>query len=241
MIKLHPETPMLSSFVAGELPASVSVIIASHVEMCSQCQQEVERLTQQAANACFGESNVMPMAGVDSVQIDDEFGSFSLEAELNSNELSMLEAITGMAPERGTIVNTAVVEDKEIEVSGVRFTIPRALRTVEMKPFQGLGKLSRSRLSLQDGDIRTSILHIDKGGSVPTHTHKGFEITLLLQGSFEDEMGTYHAGDFIWLDSKHTHQPVTKTGCVCLTVSSNAIRFTKGVSQLLNPIGQFIY
>ncbi len=241
MIKLHPETPMLSSFVAGELPASVSVIIASHVEMCPQCQQEVERLTQQAANACFGESNVMPMAGVDSVQIDDEFGSFSLEAELNSNELSMLEAITGMAPERDTIVNTAVVEDKEIEVSGVRFTIPRALRGVEMKPFQGLGKLSRSRLSLEDGDIRTSILHIDKGGSVPTHTHKGFEITLLLQGSFEDEMGTYHAGDFIWLDGKHTHQPVTKTGCVCLTVSSNAIRFTKGVSQLLNPIGQFIY
>jgi putative transcriptional regulator len=64
---------------------------------------------------------------------------------------------------------------------------------------------------------------------------------LLLQGSFEDEMGTYHAGDFIWLNGKHIHQPVTKTGCVCLTVSSDAIRFVKGVSQLLNPIGQFIY
>jgi len=242
MIKLHPEGPIMSSFVAGTLPVSVSVIIASHVEMCSHCQQEVQLLTEQAANACFGESQVTSMTDADSKLVDDEFSAFVFEDELDSSELSMLEAITAALSESDpTTKGVAAVEDKEIEVSGVRFKVPRTLRSIEIRPFQGLGKLSRSRLSLEDGDLRTSLLHIDKGGSVPTHTHKGFEVTLLLQGSFEDEMGTYHAGDFIWLDGKHTHQPVTKIGCVCLTVSSDAIRFTKGVSQLLNPIGQFIY
>lgn len=242
MIKFHPEAPMLSSFVEGTLPASVSVIIASHVEMCSQCQQKVQQLTEQAANACFGESPVTSMTGTHSERVDNALSTFDFEDGLDSSELSMLEAITAVLPETApTEKDMAAVENKEIEVSGVRFKVPRALRSIEIRPFQGLGKLSRSRLSLEDGDLRTSLLHIDKGGSVPTHTHKGFEVTLLLQGSFEDEMGTYHAGDFIWLNGEHTHQPVTKTGCVCLTVSSDAIRFTKGMSQLLNPIGQFIY
>ena len=104
-----------------------------------------------------------------------------------------------------------------------------------------LGKISRARLDFEDDAHHTSLLHIDKDGQVPCHTHKGFEITLLLEGSFEDEMGVYNKGDFIWLDGNHTHQPATKEGCVCLTVSSDALYFTKGVSQLFNPLGKYIY
>jgi putative transcriptional regulator len=64
---------------------------------------------------------------------------------------------------------------------------------------------------------------------------------LLLEGSFEDEMGSYHEGDFIWLDGKHTHNPVTKEGCLCLTVASDSLHFTQGLTKMLNPIGKFIY
>ncbi|WP_394393328.1 ChrR family anti-sigma-E factor [Shewanella woodyi] len=248
MIKLHPKGSLLSSFVEGSLPASLSVVIASHVEMCPECQKQVEYLTEQAANACFGESSssVSP-SGIEPQmeRLCEELMDFDsdVEVSLSDSELSMLDGITSATEfeHSAGIVDLAATIDKEIEVSGAKFKVPRALRNIEIKPFQGLGKLSRSRLNIEDGDLRTSLLHIDKGGSVPTHTHKGFEVTLLLQGSFEDEMGVYQAGDFIWLDAEHTHQPVTKTGCVCLTVSNDAIHFTKGVSQLLNPIGQFIY
>lgn len=249
MIKLHPKGSLLSSFVEGSLPASLSVVIASHVEMCPECQKQVEYLTEQAANTCFGESSRSATQSGLEPQVErlcEEIMDFDsdVEASLNDSELSMLEAITSATEDVEHVAETvdlAAITDKEIEVSGAKFKVPRALRNIEIKPFQGLGKLSRSRLNIEDGDLRTSLLHIDKGGSVPTHTHKGFEVTLLLQGSFEDEMGVYQAGDFIWLDAEHTHQPVTKTGCVCLTVSNDAIHFTKGVSQLLNPIGQFIY
>nr|WP_225310853.1 hypothetical protein [Vibrio fortis] len=40
-------------------------------------------------------------------------------------------------------------------------------------------------------------------------------------------MGEYHKGDFIWLDGEHTHQPFTKEGCVCLTVSSVSILYER--------------
>lgn len=233
MIKLHPKKELLSSFVAGELPASLSVIVSSHVELCTCCQSKVQALTEQAAKQCFLADDVQP----ESIDLDN---SRFEESELDEFDLAMFESIIDEAP---------ILSDKQlnttapemVEVAGVAFPVPRALRAIERKPFQGMGKLSRSRVALEDGALRTSLLHIEKGGSVPTHTHKGFEVTLLLQGSFEDEMGTYHTGDFIWLDGEHTHQPVTKTGCVCLTVSNDAIHFTQGMSKLLNPIGQFIY
>jgi len=233
MIKLHPKRAILSSFVSGELPASLCVVVASHVELCPSCQSEVQQLTEQAADDCF--SSITNINDMQSIEI--EF----THSETDELDMDMLDSITSEMPELINEDSVPVHEAEFIDVSDVSIPTPRALRTLEMKPFQGLGKLSRSRVLLEDGALRTSLLHIEEGGSVPTHTHKGFEVTLLLQGSFEDEMGTYYAGDFIWLDGNHTHQPVTKTGCVCLTVSNDAIHFTKGMSQLLNPIGQFIY
>ncbi|MCG9697086.1 ChrR family anti-sigma-E factor [Shewanella sp. Isolate11] len=229
MIKYHPTSEVLQQFVCGELPASVSVIVASHVEMCSECHQRVQQFTLQQANTVFE-------------LVDDQFKPTLDDSQtlmpLTDDALAMIDTITD---EPAQEFSTKVQRVNEIEVAGKRINLPQAMKSIGLKEWQGLGKLSRSRLALDDGDLRASLLHIDKGGSVPTHTHKGFEITLLLQGSFADEMGVYHAGDFIWLDGKHTHQPTTSEGCVCLTVSSDAIHFTQGVSQLLNPIGRFIY
>ncbi|WP_299797090.1 ChrR family anti-sigma-E factor [uncultured Shewanella sp.] len=239
MIKLHPKRDILSSFVSDELPVSLSVIVSSHVELCPCCQSEIQVLTEQAANACFAQADTFSSQNVLSYSSEHEINVADIA--LDELDMAMFNSITDELPGSREEVLSDAFEAEFIDVCDVSIPMPRALRTLEMKPFQGLGKLSRSRVLLEDGALRTSLLHIETGGSVPTHTHKGFEVTLLLQGSFEDEMGTYHAGDFIWLDGNHTHQPVTKTGCVCLTVSNDAIHFTKGMSQLLNPIGQFIY
>ena len=104
-----------------------------------------------------------------------------------------------------------------------------------------LGKINRAPLILGEGEVHTHLLRIDPGGVVPEHTHKGFELTLLLEGEFEDELGTYVKGDFICLDSTHKHSPKTQKGCLCLTVVNDALHFTKGMSKLLNPIGSLIY
>ncbi|QYJ88627.1 ChrR family anti-sigma-E factor [Shewanella halotolerans] len=245
MINHHPNSDVLAQFVAGTLPASVSVVVASHVELCDQCALAVQALTEQAAIDAFGESSqdeahfgVEPQAagledfsGLDDFDTCDQFG--------DSDEFAdCINAITALERDDAQQLPQIVTE---IAVGGERIPLPTALKSIALKEWQGMGKLSRSRLALDDGDLRMSLLHIDKGGSVPCHTHKGFEITLLLQGSFTDEMGEYRKGDFVWLDGQHTHQPVTEEGCVCLTVSSDAIRFTQGMSQLLNPIGRFIY
>ncbi|QYK14329.1 ChrR family anti-sigma-E factor [Shewanella rhizosphaerae] len=250
MINHHPNSDVLAQFVAGTLPASVSVVVASHVELCSECTRAVQALTEQAAIDAFGESikeqglrDEPQAAGLADISALDDFDGLddfdTCDQFGDSDEFAdCINAITALERDDAQQLPQTVTE---IAVGGERIPLPTALKSIALKEWQGMGKLSRSRLALDDGDLRMSLLHIDKGGSVPCHTHKGFEITLLLQGSFTDEMGEYRKGDFIWLDGQHTHQPVTEEGCVCLTVSSDAIRFTQGMSQLLNPIGRFIY
>lgn len=229
MIKHHPNLNMLKSFVGGSLADSVSLIVASHVELCEHCQQQVNQLTAEAANTVFDTDNLEFPLGHREI---DTFLSDDVEFDLDA-----IESITAD-------LSQSVEMEPEIQkvtVAKTTFTLPKALNSVALKDWISLGKISRARLDFDDESHHTSLLHIDKNGQVPCHTHKGFEITLLLEGSFEDEMGVYNKGDFIWLDGKHTHQPETKEGCVCLTVSSDAMHFTKGVSQLFNPLGKYIY
>ncbi|MEZ8054420.1 ChrR family anti-sigma-E factor [Vibrio atlanticus] len=229
MIKHHPNAAILKDFVDGNLADSVSLIVSSHVELCEHCQKQVSMLTAQAADSVF-ESDT---AGLK--RSDSEMDAFlSDDGEFDFDAIDQITADLSQAVE-------VVVEAQQETVSNTTFMIPRALNSVARKDWLNLGKISRARLDFDDESHHTSLLHIDKDGQVPCHTHKGFEITLLLEGSFEDEMGVYNKGDFIWLDGEHTHQPATKEGCVCLTVSSDALYFTKGVSQLFNPLGKYIY
>jgi putative transcriptional regulator len=181
----------------------------------------------------------MAQAAFEQTPLGQPVDSLDQSSMIFDNDLlSMMDSITTQVVEEEPVRPKTI---RQIEVAGLRLPLPRAMSSIGLKDWQGVGKLSRSRLELADKNLKASLLYIDKGGSIPSHTHKGYEITLLLQGSFSDEMGSYHEGDFLWLDGEHTHHPVTEEGCVCLTVSSDAIHFTQGMSQLFNPIGKFIY
>lgn len=223
MIKHHPQLSLLKTYCAGELPASISVIIAAHIELCPHCQQQVEALTAKVAK--------------------DTFACTYIEAEAEQSEFAEIDfasMIDDITLDDG-IDEIKVAQPIELSLNQNIFYLPQVLRNLEVSSWASLGKLSRSRVTLEDANLHTSLLHIDADGSVPEHTHNGFEITLLLEGSFKDEMGEYTKGDFIWLDGKHTHNPITEHGCLCLTVSSDSLHFTQGLSKLLNPIGKFIY
>lgn len=236
MIKHHPNAAILKDFVDGNLADSVSLIVSSHVELCEHCQKQVSMLTAQAADSVFESDTSAFESDTSGLQLSDsEMDAFlSDDGEFDFDAIAQITADSSQAIE-------VTPEVQQVTVADTTFTIPRALNSVARKDWMNLGKISRARLDFDDEAHHTSLLHIDKDGQVPCHTHKGFEITLLLEGSFEDEMGVYNKGDFIWLDGDHSHQPATKEGCVCLTVSSDALYFTKGVSQLFNPLGKYIY
>lgn len=226
MVNHHPKLELLKAYVDGTLPASVAVIIAAHIELCEECQDLVKTLSKESALVHFAsESDVSEHASHPCMSAtQDEFDD-------------LIDRITSDS----SVDETALVLPQEVKVEGDSYILPRVLSNLDHTSWVNIGKLSRSRIELEDGSLHTSLLHIAPEGGVPQHTHKGFEITLLLEGSFEDELGKYNKGDFIWLDGDNTHEPVSKEGCLCLTVSSDAQHFTQGLSKLLNPIGRFIY
>lgn len=224
MIKHHPTSDLLTAFVHGELPASVSAAIAIHTDMCPCCQEQIQQLNETAADLSF-------VAEPESVIGDNN------EKGETINFDNMMANI--MADE--SIVTSDVYTDKVLTIKHQEYILPRALNNMPIGKFTSVGKMARARIQLGEGDIHTSLLQLEQGGAIPEHTHNGYEITLLLAGSFEDEMGDYHAGDFIMLDGQHQHSPITQEGCLCLTVVSDALHFTKGINRLLNPFGALLY
>jgi len=227
MIKHHPSNDLLISYVDGNLPASLSAGIAIHLEMCPQCQSQVALLTEQKAEQSFEQFNVN-LPTVESTELP-ELSSVSFD--------EMISNIT----ESDDVVESQLNIEKVIEIKGNKFKLPGVLNNINIGKASHVGKLTRARLQLNEGEIHSSLLCIDPGGSVPEHTHKGFELTVLLAGSFSDEEGEYVKGDFILLDQENHHHPYSEKGCLCYTVANDALHFTQGLNKLLNPIGSFIY
>jgi putative transcriptional regulator len=228
MIKHHPKFELIKAFVNGDLPASLSAGIAIHADMCPVCQQTIAQFTEQVAENSFEEEYL------DQFIVDD---NESLAALASIDFEHMIDDIV----ECSDITVTVPTVEKNIRFNNITYTLPTALNSMALGKHAHIGKLTRTRIQLNENEIHTSLLHIQPGGGVPEHTHKGFELTVLLAGSFHDESGEYVKGDFIMLDSSHQHHPVSTNGCLCYTVANDALHFTQGVNKLLNPIGSFIY
>ncbi|MDX2319844.1 MAG: ChrR family anti-sigma-E factor [Moritella sp.] len=215
MIKHHPSEGLLTQYCAGELPFSLSIGLSAHIEMCPHCQglqQEMEAL-----------------------QAEDFWGGKTVEHVDFSDMLHGILA-TPVAP--------LIIKPKPIlsvEIVGKQFNLPNAFASFKNFSWAGFGMINRARVVTDENNVRSSLLHINAGGEIPTHQHKGYELTLLLDGSFSDEYGTYSKGDFILLDGDIKHSPKTKKGCLCYTVQDAPLHFIHGMSKVLNPLGKLIY
>ena len=90
------------------------------------------------------------------------------------------------------------------------------------------------------GDEKVSLLRARPGASVPQHTHKGVEMTLVLQGCLEDSGVEYHTGDVAINDENDDHRPriLGDETCYCLIVQRGDLHFTGTFSRILNILGE---
>ncbi len=81
-----------------------------------------------------------------------------------------------------------------------------------------------------------SLLWISGGSRVPSHTHEGSEVTLVLQGAFSDVTGRYGRGDIAIADADLDHRPMTSDGedCICFAVTDAPLRLTGPVGRILD-------
>ena len=86
--------------------------------------------------------------------------------------------------------------------------------------------------------VRSYLLGIPRGVSLPHHTHQSWEITVVLKGAFRDADELYTAGDFIETDPSIRHSPrVTADGdCVCLAATEGSLIGLDVFGRVLIPL-----
>ena len=211
MVNHHPDTRLLNEYSSGALPLAQSACVSLHLKYCEQCQRAHQRL-QQLGSALFEE--LAPQ-------------------QVNDSLLRTVMARLDEEPEPLSYSNRE--EDRDSYPGLVQRLMAHDYEDLEWQKITS--DLRISRLRTGDVDNEFALYHIKAGGSIPKHTHKGTELTLVLDGSFSDEEGHYGQGDFIMRDAEKIHTPTASQDrdCVCIGVLDAPVKFTEWKYRALNP------
>lgn len=210
----HPDDSTLFSYGAGSLPDSLAMVVACHVAVCEQCQGKV----------------------ADTEQIG--LGLVEQEPHQSMSSHSR-DWILDMLSEPG--IESSATPAVQHESEG---DVPVLLRPLLGNRFSNLHwrtmapGMKQFILPASQGKLR--LLKIAPGTLLPSHGHNGSELTLVLKGSYSDELGRFCTGDVADIDPDVTHQPVADTheGCICLIATDGPLRFKGLVPRLLQPFFQ---
>ena len=86
--------------------------------------------------------------------------------------------------------------------------------------------------------VEASLLWIKPGRIMPSHTHDGSEVTLVLKGGFSDASGHYRRGDIAFADSDVDHRPRADEDedCVCFAVTDAPLRLTGPFGRIVQRL-----
>ena len=211
MAKFHPDIDLLTEYTAGTMPLAQAACVSAHLNYCSQCGRTVEQLEDVGA-ALFDTLQGEPVG----------------DAQLNA----VLARLDDAPPLRHSRPESAA--------SG---RTPGILQRLMRGDYKDLDwkkvtkSLSISYLKTGDPNFEFALYHIKAGGKIPEHTHRGSEMTLVLEGGFSDADGSYHQGDFLFrsVDDVHAPTAVQSEDCICVAVLDATLKFTGWKHRWMNP------
>jgi len=217
MTNYHIDTTTLVEYSTGALKEPVAVLAATHLALCPDCRQTAEMLDH-AGGGLIEAAN---------------------EAVVNPETRdAVFAALDDAQSDDSTDAPSAPALDLVIPLP-LRNYLNGRIDTLEFrKVAPGLEAID---LLEEHAGYTTRLLRIGAGKAMPMHTHTGEEMTLVLDGGFSDESGSFHRGDVAIADSSVEHRPVADPGvdCVCLAVTAAPVRLTGLFGRMLNPFVKF--
>ncbi len=213
---LQPET--LVAYAAGTLPAAMALVVGCHTERCHQCRREID-----SAEALGGQlleslpAKPLPESARDKVRA-------ILDLELPE----MRKAQSGVPATGGGNAGSFVPK---------RLKSLLGVDTYDQLKWRKLAPgIEKFNLPIREG--KSFLLRIGAGLAMPVHSHKGSELTLIVQGGYRDNLGSFHVGDVADLDGSVEHQPVAfeDEPCICLAGMDAGLRFKAWIPTLLKPL-----
>lgn len=214
MAKFHPELDLLTEHAAGNLPLAQAACVSAHMNYCEQCRRTSSQL-QTLGSVLFGNLQGVP---VGEAQLDAVLARLDDEPPLSY--ASSRRETAGRTP----AILQRLMSGDFTDLAWKKIT----------------SSLSISYLKTGDRGYEFALYHIKAGGRIPEHTHRGSEMTLVLEGGFSDADGSYHQGDFILREPSDVHAPtaVQSEDCICLAVLDAPLRFTGWKYRWMNPFLQ---
>ncbi|MFN0023415.1 MAG: ChrR family anti-sigma-E factor [Parvularculaceae bacterium] len=214
-IRHHPKDLTLAAYAAGQLDEARGVVIATHLKLCASCRFAV-RDFEGLGGACM--ETVTPVAM--SASAHDSFWLRAGRQEATMLPASMLAA-----------------NDYELDIAHpLAAYLKDGIDAIEWRPVApGLAQHVIPADGYRPGVLR--LLKISPGVRIPKHTHGDEELTLILRGSYTDEVGEFHRGDLSDLDEDVLHSPLATGGeaCICLIATSAPLRFRSLVGRIIQP------
>jgi putative transcriptional regulator len=214
MINHHPPFEMLFDYASGMLTEGVALAVATHAALCPACRSVVEQI-EAVGGALLEEIEPEPV------------GEDLLAAVLD--KLDELEP--GPAPPSEALDEAT----RELIPRPLRGYLSRSLRDLA---WRSVGRMFQEiRLPVASKGVRVSLMRLGPGKTLPKHSHRGHEYTVVLAGGYKDAGKQFARGDFDVKEVTDLHRPVADEGgeCIGLLVLDAPVRLTGPVGRLVNP------
>lgn len=207
---MHPPSETLVAHASGHLDPALRVVVEAHLDLCPTCRAEL------AAMSAPGGWMLAASAGAE--RVPDPLWE-QLAARLG--EASAPAAVPASVP-------LPIAARLELPAGGARLRWWSPM-------------LRGARIAILQEDSATgsslAIAHMPGGRAFPRHAHTGFEHAVVLAGGYEDERGSFTAGDFAIYEPGSQHGPHTLDGedCWILFRLGGPVRFAgwRGAAQRL--------
>ncbi|MFT7108960.1 MAG: putative transcriptional regulator [Psychrobacter glaciei] len=222
MAHYHPNHELLMQFAAGQLGNALGIMVACHLESCAECRQTSNQFEHLGGDI---------LDSLDEVDISPDFISRTM-AKLT--EVALADSMSKL---------TETSTDSSKDTLKINSEFPKPLQrflpaSLDQLSWYGVSKnIKQFDLSFSDKKYTAKFYKIKAGKELPQHTHRGQEFTLVVDGAFSDEGGSYHKGDFILADTSIKHQPKAHADCdcICFAVTNAPLQFTGFWGKMLNP------
>lgn len=217
-IRHHLDEASLLSYAAGSMSQGMALVTACHLAMCPDCRERA-RASEAIGGALM--ENLQPATVSDDAlaqvlaAIDNQDVPVDITPIVRAKPTVPSEVPAPLADYIGDSFDD--VEWKRIVPGVYYFDLP-----------------------CQSGGV-SRLLRIAPGKAMLPHTHDGNELTLVLKGSFSDEVGRFAAGDIADLDDQVEHQPLvdSREDCICLVATDAPLKFTTLLGRLMQPMTGF--
>ncbi len=194
-------------YAAGALPEAFDIVVAAHLSLSDESRALVS--SYEAIGACV-------MEECDSVELKADAFTATLDRIKSSDIVVEKPRPKGVLPEP------------------IQKYLGGDLEKVNWK---SLGGGVKQAIIPTNDTAQARLLFIPAGQSVPDHGHRGMELTLVLQGSFADEVDEFARGDLEIANEDLNHQPVAsmEADCICIAATDAPLRFNSLLPRLLQP------